>query len=446
MGMQSRCVRWGVVAMVALAVVSACSSTESTGGASGQPSGGGSSDPGGSGELGASDVGVTADTITVAYTYPDLGDLVKQGLVEDLAPSADAIQPLVDEVNARGGINGRKLVMRVTSWDPLKTPGSLLAACTEIAEDAANFAAFSSAFYGDAAVCLAADKGVPLLTTSGMAGALADEASENLFLFNMTFEEAQRSAVATLDRAGSLDGLKLGAVLRDEPGAVDSVEAGLRPALEDLGMELADVAVIAGGAEGDPASLQAAVQKFKGEGIDGVFLLANAVSISSAFVTQADLVGYEPQFFATDQSEVSTSILTKGVPPNSLDGALGVSFRRQEGAAAADDVSDADAACAALRAEVTPALAAPGTTPYNSFMATCNLFDVMVEGLKAAGPDLTRTGFVAALEGLGAFDLGSGGKGSFGPGKRVAPDEVRPVAYEPGCNCWAVTGPFVSFR
>lgn len=426
--------RAAAVALAGLVLLGACSSKES-GGVTAEPK----SDDG---TPTASDVGVTADTLTVAYVYPDLADLVKQGVVDDIAPTVEALAPLVKQVNDEGGINGRKLELRGVTWDPLKFPASLISTCTQVAEDEPNFIAISSSFFGDGASCLAGDHHVPLLTLSGMAGSLFEDISADTFLFNVTFEAAQRSAVAALDKAGKLDGLKLGAVIRDEPGGKEAVEDGLRPALKEAGHSLDEVAVIAG--NGDPASLSAAVQRFKNAGVDGVFLLAN-ISVAAGFVTEAQRQGYQPQYFGSDQSETTTAAVAKNVPPGSLDGALGVSFKRAEGKVDAADVSPEDAACAKQRAKVQPPLAEPGTVAYNGYMQVCTMFRVMVRALGDAGQNPTRASFVKAMEGQSSFDLGTGGKGGFGPDRHVAPREVRVVAFDSGCKCWAPRGDFVPF-
>jgi hypothetical protein len=65
--------------------------------------------------------------------------------------------------------------------------------------------------------------------------------------------------------------------------------------------------------------------------------------------------------------------------------------------------------------------------------------------MRDAGPDLTRAGFIRAMEGLGSFELGTGGKGSFAADRHVAPSEVRLVTFHDSCSCWKASGPYVPF-
>ena len=70
------------------------------------------------------------------------------------------------------------------------------------------------------------------------------------------------------------------------------------------------------------------------------------------------------------------------------------------------------------------------------------LVDVFAQAATAAGKDLTVASFTKALQGIRTFQLGNGGKGSFGPKKFDAPDEVRTLKYKPSCNCWVPTSAY----
>ena len=60
----------------------------------------------------------------------------------------------------------------------------------------------------------------------------------------------------------------------------------------------------------------------------------------------------------------------------------------------------------------------------------------------AAGKDLTVASFVKGCRASRTSSSGSGGKGSFGPNKFDAPDEIRSVKYQPSCNCWVPTSDY----
>ena len=81
---------------------------------------------------------------------------------------AEISKPFIDEVNAQGGINGRKVVPAYTGFNPASAD-SMLAACVEQAEDKKVFAALALVgFYGEGEVCMA-NKQTPTLSPSNSA-------------------------------------------------------------------------------------------------------------------------------------------------------------------------------------------------------------------------------------------------------------------------------------
>lgn len=427
--------RWIVPLLVGSLLAAACSSEES----GSSPSGGSGS---GGGEPGASDVGITEDTISVAYLQPDLEVVAEAGFAELIENPELAVEALVADVNEQGGIHGRTLEVNTYEYDPTQIPAALIGACTQAGQDDPNFLAFSFAFFGDGLTCLAGDEGVPTLTASSLAGTVYDRADGNAFLFNDTFEGHQRALVAGLDASGALDGLTLGAMNRDEPGASEALDDGLRPALEDAGLTLAESAVITGSIMGDPASISAAVQGFKEAGVDGVFLLGN-VFVSGNFLAEAERQGYTPTYFASDQSEVTSSLVVNFAPTSQLGSARGVSWKRQGETVTGQAPSEADERCREIRDRLSPPLSEQGSTTYDAYMQICTMFTVMVQALEDAGENPTRADFVEAMEGIGEFDLGTGSTGSFGPDDHTAPTAVRPVEFQVDCGCWVPTGDWV---
>ena len=56
--------------------------------------------------------GVTDDEITISMLSVDLGLLADQGLAPDIGNPAKVAQAVVDDVNNKGGVAGRKLVLK----------------------------------------------------------------------------------------------------------------------------------------------------------------------------------------------------------------------------------------------------------------------------------------------------------------------------------------------
>ncbi len=77
--------------------------------------------------------GVTPTTIKVGITYPDVA-AIKSIVNVDPGNYQKAYQALIDKINARGGINGRKIVPVFAAINPLGTAPAATA-CTELTED-----------------------------------------------------------------------------------------------------------------------------------------------------------------------------------------------------------------------------------------------------------------------------------------------------------------------
>ena len=81
--------------------------------------------------------GVTSDTIKVGVTFVDLSSL-KDVLNLDLGDYQGAYQALFDDINAKGGINGRKIEATYAPASPVGTEASA-AACTKLTQDDPSF-------------------------------------------------------------------------------------------------------------------------------------------------------------------------------------------------------------------------------------------------------------------------------------------------------------------
>ena len=94
--------------------------------------------------VGASaDQGVTANTITVGIPYVDLAAVDQQfGLKINQGSYPDAYNALFQQINAAGGINGRKIVPVFVAVNPTGTAAAA-SSCTQLTEDKHVFVAFS---------------------------------------------------------------------------------------------------------------------------------------------------------------------------------------------------------------------------------------------------------------------------------------------------------------
>jgi hypothetical protein len=78
--------------------------------------------------------GVTATTIRVGIPYLDLAALLKAGVSLDQGNYPDAYNALIIDMNAHGGINGRRIVPYLVPVSPIGTAAAATA-CTQLTED-----------------------------------------------------------------------------------------------------------------------------------------------------------------------------------------------------------------------------------------------------------------------------------------------------------------------
>ena len=107
--------------------------------------------------------GVTPTTIKVGITYPDVAAL--KGIINvDPGNYQVAYTTLINQLNAKGGIDGRKIVPVFAAVNPVGTAGAATA-CTKLTEDDKVFAVMGFFQQVDTA-CYVQTHDVPLIGAS----------------------------------------------------------------------------------------------------------------------------------------------------------------------------------------------------------------------------------------------------------------------------------------
>ncbi|MFA9566288.1 MAG: hypothetical protein ACERLM_16560, partial [Acidimicrobiales bacterium] len=153
----------------------------------------------------ASDVGVTADTLTIGYISADSSALPDLPIILDVDEPEYGVAALVDDINERGGINGRQIQLESFFWDPLDIPASLDAICLEAGQDNELFAVMTNTFFGDAVPCLAGDAGVPMLMAQTIPPGIVERSNGNVFVMEGIHDQLLVDAITILGDEGFLD-------------------------------------------------------------------------------------------------------------------------------------------------------------------------------------------------------------------------------------------------
>ncbi|MEY2461391.1 MAG: hypothetical protein QOG30_3221 [Acidimicrobiaceae bacterium] len=399
--------------------------------------------------LTASDRGVTATTITIAFLLVDLGGVSKVGFSVpgfDVQSQETYINTFLDNVNNHGGIFGRKIVPVFVTYDPTNQSTST-AACRTATQDHEIFAAIDSAggLNDPGMLCFTQQNHTPLIGVGafGTAPEMYQQAGGYLFTVDASGLRALANMASLLDARGVLKGKKIGIVDRDFPGTLQTVTDGLIAILEQLGYQIAYRADLSSDDGTAASQVPVAAQQMSAHGVDTVFLLTDFI-IGSEFVQAADKSAYRPLYLASDFESMTNDTAVQSMPPAFQ--AIGVTASRIGEWRVGLPEPAVDAACREIYAGATGTNPQRSENAYGGMDLACGLVDLVVRGTTAAGPDLTRDNYVAGLQQIGSIDFPFFGGFSYRPGKYDGGDPVRTLAYDSSCTCWLPQGDFVAPR
>ena len=233
-------------------------------------------------------VGVTADSIKIGISLVDFKCI--QQFIDFTRPNQQAIyQAFVDDVNKKGGINGRKLVADFNTECPLSsTSDLLLQVCTKFTDDDKVFAVLGnlSDAAQDAAIhtCIAKKHNTPVMTFQVTQDQF-NQVPPGLMVFPGTTPERSSAVLfELLKKQGTLQGKKV-AVLAQQTSE-PSVKAVVLPAIKKLGVASGTPAYLTiNGADTTAAQsqLDSFIERWKSESVNALFITGQD-TISKQFV------------------------------------------------------------------------------------------------------------------------------------------------------------------
>lgn len=383
--------------------------------------------------LGASDQGVTAETITVGILIADLAGLERAGLSVAAGDMTDQWVRFIERLNARGGIHGRRVEPVFRNFDPLQSD-TFRASCLYLVRDRQVFAVLTTVgYYGEATLCFTEEHGVPFLSADGQPEPYHARSGQLMFTTVQNKGRMLRNYVAFVDTVGGLDGHVLGLLSMDNHDA-GPVRDVLLPHLRARGYEVAVHRVLSEDAASAQPQIPVAVQAMRTAGVD-VVLSAIPFTHMTSFVQTAASQAYTPAYYLSDFAQGATDYYAERMPP-SFDGALAVTTTRVGEWRVGLPQQPLFQECLDHYTAASGRNPGPGTTEEISIGATCGMVQLFETGASRAGPTLTRPGFGRGLVGAGAFELPLFAGASFAPGKFDAADFERIVRWHADCACW----------
>ena len=386
-------------------------------------------------------VGVTPTQIKVGIALVDF-DCVKD-FVDEIRVNQDQVyQAYIDDINAKGGIAGRKIVPVYDSYCPLGSAGPL-AVCTKFADDDKVFAVIGTFvdFSGDAQTCVAKQH-QRVLMTFNLTQAIMNQSPRGLIVYpGATNERTVRILLQLLKKQNTLAHKKV-AVLGGSQEA-STVNQTIVPGLKKLHVAMGSTAVLSISGTADTtaaeAQLDSFIEKWKSEHINAVFLSGDEVA-SKQFVTKLRAALPKVMLIAdtTDVKDFGQELVHAGMKPNPYEGILSAGGPTPQ----EYDQSENWKYCAAIYEKYTgmhapnsqEVLQGPGgkTLGTNgSINDACQVLTMFHDIADRVGQNLNNSNWVKTVKAFGKIDnRGSGPFSSLHSGKYDAEDNFRLEAFD----------------
>jgi ABC-type branched-subunit amino acid transport system substrate-binding protein len=319
-----------------------------------------------------------------------------------------------DDVNAHGGINGRKIVLQKV--DDQFTVEGAVAACKAIRSNG-SFAAYTQSLFDNGLACLN-DAGVPSHQNTifspnpeGLGWAYVRSAGSG---------DGQATTLARyvagsqgLNRAGH----KIGLIYTSDGPNTALPAAAFQREASRLGLQVTAEKIAT-----NQATFTAELERLRQAGADTVAMIC--VFESAGILRDAKALAYNPvwtgMYFNADEVSAGGAALFQGIKATrQWPGADSAAFQRYKQTVAHYNET-----------------VAPTTTNFLSYASLL----VMQRALELAGRDLTREKFLAAYNQIQNFDSGLPAV-TFGPGRTVGTAAAFPLQCCAGDNTWKSIGP-----
>ena len=272
------------------------------------------------GPLPASDRGVTSTEIRVGFLQPDFGGAARLGVgTGDADPEADAqaFRLWAEEINATGGVLGRKLRINVAEFDRV-TGGApaARAACLQLVKDAQSFIVLEAgaASTQPAHACITQEHETLMLARhSSMTAEDLNAAGGRLVTLHMSVDR-QWDAIARLSHQdGLLKGRKIGVVTSEFPVENAAANRGLIPRLKALGYEVTHKTTLSGDIGTAQSQMSVEVTQMRTKGVDLVFLATN-LFYAQLWAQQSDAQRHTPLYGVADMGATANDTALQNMP------------------------------------------------------------------------------------------------------------------------------------
>ncbi len=393
--------------------------------------------PGVAGASSPADQGVTAKSISVGIPYVNFAALASLGVKIDEGNIPDAYNALIANMNAHGGVDGRKLVPYFAEMNPA-LPADAVSSCTALTEDDHVFVAMEPV-YPD---CYEQDHDTPVIAGS-LPGTLPSGSAPDFTLLppDEAYDPLQ---LAAFDKRGAFKGKKVGIFYASGSDAdeVRVVQSDLKKLHVNVVLTAEDSAPATDAVASDQQVKTIAV-KFQDAGVNEVIGVGGSGSTTWPKALLDNQSTYKPPWIATSEASLIASVQSaKGQNPymdNVLTSTAVPSFYQmwkdpavQKCVAVVRKAHPSDTIDAPVNPASPNATASGADVTYAGVVEACQYLAIFAKIAAAAGKHLTVASFTKAGYGLRNVTFpGSDGPVSFAPNQAYAIGRVNIVTYDP---------------
>ena len=407
----------------------------------------------------ASDVGVTADTITVGLISVDLEPLFGTGFVNENTVDNfyTRSMSLLHAINENGGINCRQIILVQETYDPSRSAETQAPACERLAQDQEVFVAIAA--FPDSAgggIGCMIRNGLPFVTSGPVSSATIEEAGGAVVGVRPSVEVMADTAAQTYLDLGLLDGEKV-AVWGGDSGELAVTRERIVQVLTEAGIDVVDVELpSSGGTVAVWGVVPQVVASMIEQDVTAIITAGSSVTVRN-FYLEMQASGADWKWLTVDTQAFGGTFSVAQMPDDWE--ATTVTSQLHEPRSDAADRECIDA-YQLLRGsglwdddhfedQVPEKGNTNSTRPLSN---DCALAKLVIVGLQNAGLNPTRESFIEGLNNAGPIEVAFETDGILEPGKAYLSDTARVYSrYPPGAaecvelgyfeslGCW---GPF----
>ena len=276
-------------------------------------------DPCAGAELGATDQGVTAETIKLGVLVPNLNELELAGFPVGIAGDFDAMMDAWTNEFNRTGVACRKVTWVKRVFDVVSVD-DMQRVCREMTQDEQVFSVVTPGGYDSVGqLCIAKDAKVPLINGEPEPAEWYAQSAPYLWNLSTSKDRGHINHVRYLVEKGLLTKKhKIGVVYDGVPHVAPATEKGLLPELERNGLSPTKVFKLSSDTEQALGQINQVVVDFRLAGVDFVFMPMNLI-YKTQFMTAAQQQGYNPQYTESDHNFGCYDFTTTTYPAQQYD-------------------------------------------------------------------------------------------------------------------------------